>query len=52
MIDTDYIISIDKETLGHLPVMTFPGEITVVDTPSVAHTALRALSRHKVVDVL
>ncbi|MFG6387330.1 MAG: 3'-5' exonuclease domain-containing protein 2 [Muribaculaceae bacterium] len=49
MIDTDYIISIDKETLGHLPVMTFPGEITVVDTPSVAHTALRALSRHKVV---
>ena len=45
----NYIISIDKEQLAALPVMTYPAEITVVESAAVAHAALRALAKEKAV---
>lgn len=44
-----YIISISKEQLAELPVIMFPGAITLVDTASAAHEALRRLSKEKIV---
>lgn len=43
----DYIISISKDQLAALPTMTYPAEITVVDSAAVAHSALRVLAREK-----
>lgn len=45
----NYIISIDKEQLAALPVMTYPAEITVVESAAVAHAALRALAKEKAI---
>lgn len=45
----NYIISIDKEQLAALPVMTYPAEITVVESAAVAHAALRALTKEKAI---
>lgn len=42
-------IAISKETVAEMPVVTFPGTITVVDTPEKARMALRELSRARVV---
>ena len=46
---TNYIISISKEAVAEMPVMSFPGAITLVDSASLAHQALRALSKERVV---
>lgn len=45
----NYIISISKERLAEMPVMTYPAAITVVDSAAVAHSALRVLSKEKAV---
>lgn len=45
----NYIISISKDQIATLPVMSYPAEITVVDSAAVAHSALRVLAREKVV---
>lgn len=45
----DYIISISKDQLAALPTMTYPAEITVVDSAAVAHSALRVLAREKLI---
>lgn len=37
-------IAIAKETVAEMPTVSFPGEITVVDTPEKAREALRVLS--------
>ena len=42
-------IAISKETVAEMPVVTFPGSITVVDTPEMARVALRELTRARVV---
>ena len=47
MKESDYIISIDKEALASLPVLTYPAAITLVDSAAEAHAALRALSKEK-----
>ncbi len=44
-----YIISIPKDVLATLPLMSYPGKITLVDSAAVAHSALRVLAREKVV---
>lgn len=44
-----YIISIPKDVLSTLPLMSYPGKITLVDSAAVAHSALRVLAREKVV---
>lgn len=44
-----YIISITKEEVGEMPVASFPGVITLIDTPTAAHTALRLLSGEKAI---
>ena len=49
MSDNDYIISITKEELAAMPTTAYDGAITVVDTPSVAHAALRVLGRESIV---
>lgn len=49
MNDRKYIISIDKEAISTLPLMTYPAQITVVDTAATARTALRTISKEKVV---
>lgn len=49
MNNRNYIISIDKEAISTLPLMTYPAQITVVDTAATARTALRAMAREKVV---
>lgn len=49
MKESDYIISIDKEALASLPVLTYPAAITLVDSAAEAHAALRALSKEKYV---
>lgn len=49
MKESDYIISIDKEALADLPVLTYPAAITLVDSAAEAHAALRALSKEKYV---
>lgn len=45
----DYIISISKDQLATLPTMTYPAEITVVDSAAVAHSALRVLAQEKLI---
>ena len=45
MKESDYIISIDKEALASLPVLTYPAAITLVDSAAEAHAALRAFER-------
>lgn len=40
-------ISITKDQLAALPLMVYPAEITVVDTASLARSALRVLNREK-----
>ncbi len=42
-------IAISKETVAEMPVVTFHGGITVVDTPEMARVALRELTRARVV---
>lgn len=49
MNQTDYIVSIGKEALAGLPLMVYPAEITVVDSASMARSALRALSKETMV---
>ena len=49
MNDNDFTLSIPKAELAELPVVTFAGGITVVDTMEKARIALRALRRHKLV---
>ena len=44
-----YIISISKEQLAELPVTTYGGPISLIDTPSAAHAAIRDISRYKLV---
>lgn len=44
-----YIISIDKETLSELPLLSYTGAITLVDSAAVAHSAIRALRKESVV---
>lgn len=43
------MLNIDKEILAQMPVVTFPGKITVVDNASVARQAVNALSKEKTV---
>lgn len=45
----NYIISISKEAVAEMPVMSFPGAITLVDSTSLAYQALRALSKEQIV---
>lgn len=45
----DYIISIDKAALAELPTISYPAEITVVESAAEALAALRALATEKVV---
>lgn len=49
MNNQNYIISIDKEAIASLPLMTYPAQITVVDTAATARTALRTLAKEKAV---
>ncbi len=49
MNDGIYAISITKEQLTSLPTVSFPGQITVIDTVEDAATALRQLRMHAVV---
>lgn len=49
MTEQKFIISITKEELGEMPVTSYPGAITLVDTPTKAHEALRILSAQKMV---
>lgn len=49
MNDGIYAISITKEQLASLPTVSFPGQITVIDTVEDAETALRQLRLHTVV---
>lgn len=44
-----YIISIDKETVSGMPILTYPAAITVVDTAELAHAAIRELCLQSVV---
>lgn len=46
---SDYIISISKERLAEMPVLSYPGAITVVDSAAVAHSALRVLAKESAV---
>lgn len=43
----DYQISITKDRVATMPLVTFPGDITVVDTPEAAHDAVAALKDEK-----
>lgn len=45
----NYSLSITKEALAELPVVSYAGGITVIDTMEKARIALRALRRHKLV---
>jgi len=49
MNENDFSIHISKEELAGMPVVTFRGQIVVVDSAAVAHSALRALSAEKAV---
>lgn len=49
MKEKQYTISISKEALSELPTVHFAGAITVIESAAVAHTALRALSKEKMV---
>lgn len=49
MNDKKYIISIPKEVITELPIVSYPGKITLVDSAAVAHSALRVLACEKVV---
>lgn len=49
MTQPDYILTISKEELAEMPVTSFDGEIILIDNAAVAHEALRALSREKMV---
>lgn len=49
MNEEKYIISISKEELGAMQVTSYPGAISVIETPSQAHMALRALAKEKMV---
>ncbi|MDE6334182.1 MAG: hypothetical protein K2L77_05995 [Muribaculaceae bacterium] len=42
-------IGISKETVAEMPVVDYPGQITLVDTPEMARIALRELTRARVV---
>lgn len=48
MNQTDYIVSIGKEALAGLPLVVYPAEITVVDSASLARSALRALAKETI----
>lgn len=45
----EYIISIDKAAISEMPQMVCPVAITVVDSAAVAHAALRALNKERIV---
>lgn len=47
--NANHTISISKEQLAVLPTMIYPAEVTVVDDPGIARTAVRALSRERIV---
>ena len=49
MDENDFSIHISKEELAEMPVVSFPGQIVLVDSAAVAHSALRALSSEKAV---
>lgn len=49
MNDSKYIISIDKETVADLPLISYEGAITLVDSAAVAHAAIRALRKENIV---
>lgn len=49
MDENDFSIHISKEELAEMPVVSFPGQIVLVDSAAVAHSALRALSAEKAV---
>ena len=42
-------IRINKEALAEMPVITYPAEISLIDSAAEAHAALRALSKEKMV---
>lgn len=42
-------IAISKDTIAEMPVVEYPGSITLVDTPEMARIALRELTRARVV---
>lgn len=44
-----HTIAIAKDAVAQMPGVSYPGDIVVVDTPSKARTALRQLSRNRVV---
>lgn len=46
---SDIHISIDKALIPEMPVVTFPGKITVADTPEKIAQAVDALSKEKIV---
>lgn len=45
----EFVISISKEAIADMPVTTFSGPITLVETAATARTALRALAKEAVV---
>lgn len=49
MTQPDYILSISKEEVGEMPVTAYPGQIVMVDSAALAHSALRVLAREKIV---
>ena len=44
MLNDDFELSIPKETLASMPIVTYPGEITVIDSAIDTVKALRFLS--------
>lgn len=47
--NSDIRISIDKTLIGDMPLVTFPGKITVADTPGKVAEAVAILSNEKIV---
>lgn len=44
-----YEINISKEALSQMPVITYPAEISLIDSAAGVHAALRALAKEKIV---
>lgn len=44
-----YIISISKDALAELPQLAYSGKITLIESAAMAHSALRALAKERVV---
>lgn len=43
------VITISKEQLAEMPVVTYPGTITIIDTPEQAETAIETIMRSPIV---